>query len=125
MTLIDTSSWVEALRKDGNEDVRERVRKIMTSGKAACCDMVLLELWNGARGEYEKKKLMKLENEIRCVPTTEEVWKLARELARKCRTAGYTLPSSDIVIAACAKFHQMRIEQCDQHFRQIQDAGKF
>jgi hypothetical protein len=29
MTLVDTSSWVEALRAGGNAEVRERVRELI------------------------------------------------------------------------------------------------
>lgn len=73
MTLVDTSSWIEALRPDGNSGVRQRVRRLLIEGQAVWCDLVSLELWNGARGEYEKKKLTELEKEIPCLPTTNEV----------------------------------------------------
>ena len=101
MTLVDTSSWVEALRSDGSSDVRQRVRQLLIEGQAAWCDLVSLELWNGARGEYEKKKLAELEKEIPCLSTTDGVWRLARELARKSRDAGKTAPAADLVISAC------------------------
>ena len=115
MTLVDTSSWIEALRPDGNPGVRQRVRRLMIEGQALWCDLVLLELWNGARGEYEKKKLAELEKEISCLPTTDEVWGLARVLARKSREAGKTIPATDLVISACGLFHKVEIEHCDQH----------
>ena len=105
MTLIDTSSWIEALRKDGKEEVRDRVRKLLLNGEAALCDFVLLELWNGARGDYEKKKLAQMEREIFCVSTTSAVWTLARELAIRCRKNGITVPPSDLLIAECAESH--------------------
>ncbi|MGC1404741.1 MAG: PIN domain-containing protein [Thermodesulfobacteriota bacterium] len=116
MTLVDTSSWVEALRSDGSSDVRQRVRQLLIEGQAAWCDLVSLELWNGARGEYEKKKLSELEKEITCLSTTDGVWRLARELARKSRDAGKTTPAADLVISACAFFHKVEIDHCDQHF---------
>ena len=50
LTLIDTSSWIEALRRSGRAEVRERVARLMSEGRAAWCDLVALELWNGARG---------------------------------------------------------------------------
>ena len=55
VVLVDTSSWIEALRSSGRADVRERVRVLLLNGLAAWCDMVAVELWNGARGDYEKK----------------------------------------------------------------------
>jgi predicted nucleic acid-binding protein len=116
VTLVDTSSWIEALRFDGRSEVRQRVLRLLIEGQAAWCDLVSLELWNGARGGYEKKKLAELEKEIILLPTTDKVWRLARELARKSREAGKTLPASDLVISACGLFHKVEIEHCDQHF---------
>ena len=116
MTLIDTSSWIEALRRDGQTDVRDRVRKLLVEGQAVWCDLVSLELWNGARGEYEKGQLAELEKEIHCLPTTAEVWDLARSLAKRSRGAGKTIPTSDLVISACGLHHRVEIEHCDQHF---------
>ena len=50
MKLIDTSSWIDALRRDGDPQIRARVVALMASGEAAWCDLVRLELWNGLRG---------------------------------------------------------------------------
>ena len=61
LVLIDTSSWIEALRVSGRTDIRQIVLNLMIEGCAAWCDMVALELWNGARGKDEKQKLLALE----------------------------------------------------------------
>jgi hypothetical protein len=119
LILIDTSCWVEALRTRGNPAIRDRVSKILVSGRAALCDFVLLELWNGARGDYERKKLALLEKEVECLPTLPETWALARELARKCRKSGRTVPASDLLIAACGITSGCRIEHCDADFDAI------
>ena len=116
IVLIDTSSWVEALRSSGRLDVRERVKNLLLNDLAVWCDMVAVELWNGARGDYEKKKLIELEKQITCLPTTVDVWQLARSLAQRCRKAGHTMPSADLVIASCGLSHNVSIEHCDEHF---------
>jgi len=122
--LVDTSSWIEALRVSGRRDVRERVRFLLINDLAVWCDMVAVELWNGARGGYERKKLGELESEIECLPTTGEAWNLARKLARECRSAGKTVPSADLVIAACALFHNVGIEHCNEHIDYILQLNK-
>lgn len=121
--LIDTSSWIEALRSSGREDIRERVRSLLLNDLAAWCDMVAVELWNGARGDYEKRSLRAFEAQVTCLPTTAEVWQLARDLAQKCRKAGYTVPSADLLIAACGIFHNAAMEYCDHHFDLIMTAA--
>ena len=124
VVLVDTSSWIEALRSTGDKEVRERVLKLMLDARAAWCDMVAVELWNGARGDYEKQKLSELEREISCLQTTPEVWRMARALAQKCRQAGHTVPSADLVIAACALAHHAGIEHCDNHMDSILKAHR-
>ena len=118
--LIDTSAWVEALRADGDDSMRREVQLALEDGTAAFCDMILLELWSGARGNRERKYLKALEGDIECLPTTAEVWKRSRDLARRCRQAGLTIPATDILIAACALHHGARVLHRDRHFEQIQ-----
>ena len=119
LTLIDTSSWIEALRRQGDAAVRARVHALLIEGQAVWCDMVLLELWNGAMGEYEKKRLGELEQEMVCLPTTLGVWEKARSLARSCREQGVTAPAADLLIVACARVHNVEIEHLDAHFAAI------
>lgn len=121
VTLIDTSSWIEALRTSGNKSIREKVLNLMVNGKAAWCEMVALELWNGARGIYEKQKMAELEKEITCLQITTDVWETAKKLAQKCRQNGQTVPTSDLVISACALYHNVEIEHCDSHIQLIID----
>ena len=116
LTLIDTSSWIDALRINGNAKVRQRVESLMLEECAAWCDMVLLELWNGARGDYERKMLKQLEQEIICLTTDKEVWDTAKELSKKSRKAGQTVPSTDLLIIACGLRHNALMEHQDKHF---------
>ena len=81
IVLIDTSSWIEALRATGKMEVRERVLNLMVEGRAAWCDMVAIELWNGARGAYERQKLSELDKEITCLQITREIWQKACALS--------------------------------------------
>ena len=115
MKLIDTSSWIEAMRYDGDAAVRARVQALMQSGEAAWCDFVRLELWNGLRGAAERKQMEALEADVTQLPTTDAVWTRARELARRARAAGQTMPGADLVIAACAWEHGVGMEHQDAH----------
>ncbi len=124
VVLIDTSCWIEALRAGGNMDVRKRVQTLMLDGRAAWCDLVAVELWNGARGDYEKLQLHDLEREITCLETTTEAWRTARTLAQESRKAGKTVPAADLIIAACAIVHDSSIEHCDSHMDFILNAHK-
>jgi predicted nucleic acid-binding protein len=84
------------------------------------CDLVLLELWNGARAAKEHRLLRELEEELDTVPTTLEVWALARDLARLARSKGITVPAADLLIAACAEHHQLGLIHKDSHYDQLE-----
>lgn len=116
MILIETSSWIHALRRTGDDKIRGRVRRLVENGQAAWCAMVRLELWAGVGDEQERKVLSNFEGHIPDLRINEEVWEEARELAGRCRKAGKTAPSSDILIAACARHHGVEIETADAHF---------
>ena len=78
--LIDTSCWVEALRRSGNPAVTEQVKHLLLSGTAATCPMVMLELWNGTQGEYEKSQLKKLDENLNHLEIDDKVWSMAKDL---------------------------------------------
>lgn len=117
--LVDTSAWIDALRRDGDPDVRALVRAATVEGRAVLCDMVLLELWNGAHGAGEQRLLRELERDLEKVPTSPDVWETALDLARTCRSGGVTAPATDLLIAACAEHHGLDILHRDSHFDSI------
>ncbi len=118
MKLVDTSSWVEYLR-GADSEAGNRVEALVLSGEAAWCDMTLVELWHGTRGSEEKRGLAEMEKEITKLAVDGRVWKLAFRLAARCREKGLTVPSTDLVIAACAVAHRVDLVHCDRHFDRI------
>lgn len=118
MTLVDTSAWVEYLRP-GLSEVGERVEALVLADDAAWCDMVLLELWNGVRGQAEKRKLEELRATAHRLEINNEVWGLAHRLATRCRDKGKAFPTADILVAACATRHGVELEHKDNHFNEI------
>lgn len=119
MVLVDTSSWIHFLRPDGRADVRDRVQSLLEVGAATWCPLVRLELWNGAGGDRERRVLRQFEKRIPELSITPEVWDEACDLARRCRSAGVTVPATDVVIAACAWHHGAGLEHADADFDRI------
>ncbi len=116
--LIDTSAWIEVLRPKGVVEIRQEVAELLREGRAAWCEIVRLELWNGALAK-EMPDLQELAENVILLPTTPEVWTGAELLARKARGTGLTLPATDLLIAACALHHGAEIIHRDRHFEQI------
>jgi predicted nucleic acid-binding protein len=116
MTLIDTSSIVHFLRLKGSRPVKERVGIILRTGDAAICEMVAVELWSGVGSRHDERDIEELCSLLIWLPVSETVWARAKELAASCRRDGTPVPSSDLVIAACAFVHDASLEYEDQHF---------
>ena len=116
MVLVDTSSWIHFLRVSGDAAVRARVVAALESGAARWCAMVRLELWNGAGGERERKILREFERLIPELQITDDVWNVSYDMGRRCRAAGVTVPATDLLIAACARFHGAGLEHADSDF---------
>ena len=117
--LIDTSAWVEAMRRQGDEAMRKAVYAALTNGSARFCDIVRLELWNGVGDDRERKWLRELEQAVESVPTDTAVWMEATRLAQESRRKGLTVPSTDLLIAACSRVHKLEILHRDSHFDRL------
>ncbi len=117
MKLIDTSSWIEFLRGHKTEPAF-RVKQLLREDRASWCDLIAAELWNGVR-PVEKKALDDLEKLVTPFALSGDVWQVARKLALRCRESGLTVPTADIIIAACATHYELEMEYCDAHFNKI------
>lgn len=114
--LIDTSSWIQMLRRKGDEDIRRRVVRLLLSGDATWCDIVRLELWSGAKGDDERDRLREMDIDLPKLELNSEVWDEACSIGFAARSAGMVVPHADIVIFACAKVHRVRLEHADRHY---------
>jgi len=119
MVVIDTSSWIEMLRQSGRTEVRDRVNGHLLSGEACWLPIIRLELWNGARGDREKRALREFERTMTELEMNGQVWDEACELARRARAAGLTVPATDILVTACARHYGAEIEAADLHFSEL------
>jgi predicted nucleic acid-binding protein len=123
MVLVDTSSWIHFLRPDGDAGVRARVASALQAGSARWCALVRLELWSGASGDRERKILRDFERIVPELAITSDIWNEAHDLARRCRTAGVTVPATDLLIDACARRHGAALEHADTDFDEIARAA--
>jgi predicted nucleic acid-binding protein len=96
--------------------VRQRVHDLLRQDSAVWCDLIRLELWNGVRGDEERKNLAHMDQTLPRLPISSRVWDSACELASQARKTGLNVPSTDLVIFACAKTHNVAIEHSDHHF---------
>ena len=116
MKLIDTSAWIQHLRRAGKSEVRARVALLLDAGAGAWCAPVRLELWAGVGRDDEAKILRQLEVILPDYRVTDLVWLEAQSLAERGRRQGLTAPAMDVVVAACARHYQLELEHDDTDF---------
>jgi len=116
VTLVDTSSWIQFLRRSGDATVKKRVSDLLNEGSAAICPVVLAELWMGARSGKDRSDVQELQDVLPCLEMNLRVWEICYRLASACCRKGTPVPTGDLLIAACAFSHEAAIEATDRHF---------
>ena len=125
MTLLDTSVWIEFLKKRGDRDVKLRVASMMEAGETAHCDPVLFELLCGAR-ENEVPHIREALGFSLCLDFATREWERAAWLENRLRRQGITIPRDDLFVAAVGLTNKVPLFALDHHFeiiRDVADAG--
>ena len=100
----------------GSREIRLAVKSALEDGSAYLCEPVLLELWNGARGQSEKRFITQLQNTLRILTTTPDTWETSWKIAAKARSSGITVPAIDILIFSIAVDSKADLLHDDFHF---------
>ena len=122
MVLVDSSVWIESLRRDGRLDVKLALESLLDEYEAAWCGPVKLEVLGGARLQDRKA----LEEHFSCIPyfpMTDAAWDSAKALAWRLRDKGCTVPWNDILIAALSVKAECRIYSVYKHFNLMYESG--
>jgi len=120
MVLVDSSVWIEALRRSGRLDVKLAVEGLLEAYEAQWCTPVRLEVLGGARPE-ERRRLGRHFSVIPYRSCTEADWDRAIALGWKLRDHGLTVPWLDVLVAALALQDGVRLYAIDAHFEKISD----
>jgi predicted nucleic acid-binding protein len=122
MVLVDSSVWIESLRRDGRLDVKIALENLLEEYEASWCGPVKLEVLGGARPQDRKT----LEAHFSCIPylpMTDAAWDSAKNLAWRLRDKGCQAPWNDILIATLSVRADCRIYTIDKHFELMYASG--
>lgn len=119
MILVDSSIWVEGLRRSGDPRVKLRLSNLLDDGVVLTCPPVRLEIL-GAAKKQERRTLDGYFKDIPSLEASEEIWSSAILLSRSLRDRRYAIPWNDILISATAVHYDVPVYSKDNHFRQIQ-----
>lgn len=115
MVLVDSSVWIEAARREGDLLCKVALESLLEEMEAATCSPVLLEVLGGARKE-ERRTMKEYFEIIPHVAVGPKEWSRAVVLAWQLRDRGHSLPWNDVLIAATAMNHDLRVYAKDKHF---------
>lgn len=120
MILVDTSVWIDVLR-DRKGKVVEAFRKIIGDDLYVLTRFTQLELLQGAKDDYEWRKLEEyLETQI-YLEATERTWVEAARIYYDLRRKGITVNSPiDCCIAQLAIENGVTLLHRDQDFEKIE-----
>ena len=120
MILVDTSVWIDVLR-DRKGEVVETFRKIIGDDLYVLTRFTQLELLQGAKDDYEWRKLEEyLETQI-YLEATERTWVEAARIYYDLRRKGITINSPiDCCIAQLAIENEVTLLHKDQDFEKIE-----
>jgi predicted nucleic acid-binding protein len=121
--LVDSSGWIQLLRQKGDADIRDRLKRLIVTDRAVWCNVVQLELWRGTGSDSDRKLLRELQAEIRSLEISAEVWQHSFLIAGKCRPKGIIVPTTDLIIYACARTHGVELFHRDKHFDLLANFG--
>lgn len=114
--LIDSSAWTQALRRNGDSALRAQAEALVAERRAAWCEIVRVELWKGAGSREDSAKIERLEQLVINMPLTQEIWNATCTLAQRARLNGTPVPTTDMIIFACAQLNGLKILHRDKHF---------
>ncbi len=114
-TLVDTCIWVDFF-KDSNTSVNDRLEKLISEDSILISDVVRAELLIGARDRIEMGELSSVLDGLNLAKIESETFIKAGELGFIMRRAGFTLPLTDLIIAAQAIQLESQIWTYDKHF---------
>jgi predicted nucleic acid-binding protein len=80
---------------------------------------VRLELWRGVTNDIERKTLRRYEALLPSYEISSEVWDRSNQLADRGRSAGLTVPLTDLLIFACARLNGLDVAHDDSHFDEL------
>jgi predicted nucleic acid-binding protein len=121
MKLVDTSAWVEFLRRRGDPHAKGAVATLLNDDLTAYTCPIRFELLSGARPE-EEADLHQALGFSHHILFDEDDWRQAALLERLLRAKGLKVPRNDLFVATVAIRTGLSLLCRDAHFTAINNA---
>lgn len=119
MTLVDTSVWIDWLRR-GNRPASLALDRLIDEGEVVIAPVVLQELLQGAKGAMQLAELRRYFQPLPMLQPSTATYAEAGALYARCRWAGVTPRSPhDCLIAQLAVENSVPLLHDDRDFEAI------
>lgn len=105
MFLIDSSAWIEYLRPNGSQKVKEKIRGILQKEEAFSCGIIVVEILRGARNEKGFQVLKDSLMSLPQIPIDNAVIERASRWGFMLDRKGKVASTADLIIASAAYKH--------------------
>ena len=115
MKLVDSSAWVEFLRRKGDPKIKHIVARLLQADQAAYTCPIRFELLSGVKPgeESDLEQAFALSHHF---PFEQDDWREAARLERQFRAKGLNVPRNDLFVATVAIRTSVVILCRDAHF---------
>ncbi len=120
MILVDTSVWIDYLI-DRDSSSAEAIESVITGREDICiCGVILTEILQGISDNTQYNRTREIISELVFLPMTREIFCLAADIYRTCRSRGITIRNSiDCMIAAVCIHYDVFLLHNDKDFTLI------
>jgi predicted nucleic acid-binding protein len=115
MKLVDSSAWVEFLRRKGDPKIKHIVARLLEADQAAYTCPIRFELLSGVKPgeEDDLEQAFALSHHF---PFEQDDWREAAKLERQFRARGLSVPRNDLFVATVAIRNGIVVLCRDAHF---------
>ncbi len=117
--MVDTCIWVDFF-KDSDPGISDKLENLISEDRVLLSDVVRAELLVGSRDKNEVNELNSVLDGLNIAEINSETFAKAGELGFIMRRAGFTLPLTDLIIAAQAMHRESLIWTYDKHFSTLE-----
>ena len=120
-TLVDTSVWSLALRRDSPPEIAElnELRRALQAGMVVSTGLVLQELLQGFSGPKAHDLIVERFRAFPLIVPDREDHISAAELRTRCRRRGVQIGTIDALLAQLCIRHDLQLLTTDQDFQSI------
>lgn len=115
--MVDSNVFIHFLRR--NQDPLQHLRSWTDPAELVTCGMVRMEVERGICHGKTRVRVSAFFDLLRFVPTSNQIWANATEIAWALDRRGKVLPAQDVLIAAHALKFGGAILTSDRHFYDI------